>query len=104
MGVSSSVPERACPRKGPKGPQPRFGLAPKDQDRTLARMSAISGYLRKKVGRQAVAAQSIQSTSTQSKSGTVVVVVTRVAVTTPVNDWVIFPVVSYASSVKVPEK
>ncbi len=73
MGVSSSVPERACPRKG------------------------------QKVGRQAVAAQSIQSTSAQSKSGTVVVVVTRDAVTTPVNDWVIFPVVSYASSVKVPE-
>jgi hypothetical protein len=45
------------------------------------------------------------STSTQSKSGTVVLVVTRSAESTPVNDWrMIFPVVSYASSVKVPEK
>jgi hypothetical protein len=40
----------------------------------------------------------------QSKSGTVVLVVTRVAVTTPVNDWAIPPVVLYESSVKVPEK
>lgn len=32
--------------------------------------------------------------STHSKSGIVVVVVTRVAVTTPVNDWKIFPEVS----------
>jgi hypothetical protein len=35
-----------------------------------------------------------KSTSTHSKSGTVVVVVTRVAVTTPVNDWKTFPEVS----------
>ncbi len=41
----------------------------------------ISVYLRMKVGRHAIAAQSVKSAATHSKSGTVVLVVTRVPVT-----------------------